>query len=390
MWYYILLFVIFNRSVLLKNGLLFLMFFIRFLLSSILIFNLFTIVAFSQKRPGSDNNIYIYSNNTDIFLISNENNTNKYFISNNNKIFDVNKLTNYKSDEILVMPRDIDTNKYDLPVFTNEEFVDPNRGRHLISLNLSSGYAGFVPLFLDAYTYDLSVFTNFSKINLQFLIPSFYDYLDLLDFKGSMWYVPNISYTYMLDPAIGIEVGFGVQSTTYRLGLEQGLDLGALGISVVDLDAYLEANFIYIPFTLGAKFFTGINRSFVHAVRVGFEPIVYRLKLRNPVDKKEEDQVYNNIGIYLSYELGWSIEMFPKKEWPVRMYFDVSLFEVGYYVSSPVKNMYENFRQSFIAFGTGIIDVSLIPSFDSFPSFVSGVSALRIILLPRIGFTVRF
>ena len=96
-------------------------------------------------------------------------------------------------------------------------------------------------------------------------------------------------------------------------------------------------------------------------------------------------------GMYISYELGWSIELFPTKEWPVKPYIDISLFEIGYYVRSGMPGLYEDIREGIGFFGSGLVDLSaMIPSWNSFPGWANYVSAIKFALFPRIGFSLRF
>ena len=95
--------------------------------------------------------------------------------------------------------------------------------------------------------------------------------------------------------------------------------------------------------------------------------------------------------MYISYELGWSIELFPTREWPVKPYIDISLFEIGYYVRSGLPGVYEDMREGINFFGGGLVDLTAsIPSWSSFPSWINYVSAIRFSLFPRIGFSLRF
>ena len=95
--------------------------------------------------------------------------------------------------------------------------------------------------------------------------------------------------------------------------------------------------------------------------------------------------------MYLSYELGWTIELFPTREWPVKPYIDISLFEIGYYVRSGMPGLYEDIREGIGFFGSGLVDLSaMIPSWNSFPGWANYVSAIKFALFPRIGFSLRF
>lgn len=95
--------------------------------------------------------------------------------------------------------------------------------------------------------------------------------------------------------------------------------------------------------------------------------------------------------MYFSYELGWTIELFPTREWPVKPYIDISILEIGYYVRSGIPGLYGDIREGIGFFGSGLVDISsTIPTWESFPRWVNYVSAIKISFFPRIGFSLRF
>ena len=95
--------------------------------------------------------------------------------------------------------------------------------------------------------------------------------------------------------------------------------------------------------------------------------------------------------MYFSYELGWTIELFPTREWPVKPYIDISILEIGYYVRSGIPGLYADIREGIGFFGSGLVDINaMIPTWDSFPKWSNYVSAIKFSLFPRIGFSLRF
>lgn len=145
------------------------------------------------------------------------------------------------------------------------------KGRQIISINLSPGYAGMFPSLLNTVFNNYQTFTGLAGIDLG----SIDQYLNAIEAKGNFWYVPNISYTLLLHPRIGIEIGFGVQAMSFQLGIprdkvgelansflpnnDQNGDIGNLISGNLDTligsDTYLKASLIYFPATIGIKFF---------------------------------------------------------------------------------------------------------------------------------------
>ena len=272
------------------------------------------------------------------------------------------------------------------------------KGRQMINVNFSTGYAGFLTGFLNAITYDYEITTNFAKLNFNLLIPGISKFLHNMDFKGSMWYIPNVAYTYLHKQNLGFEFSMGVQSMSFKLVAPQSkisgiLDEGTEARNIYG-DSTFESSYTYIPMTFGVKLFTGKTRRTVNTFRIGLEPVVYTLKTKNTIDGiTTTSKTYRNFNMYISYELGWSIELFPTREWAVKPYFDISLFELGYYVKSSAHILYRDTLEHFKAFGKGtsLLDFldMYIPTLQSAP-YLPYVMGIRFIFLPRIGFSMRF
>ena len=135
------------------------------------------------------------------------------------------------------------------------------KGRQMININFSSGWAGFLTASLNAITYDYEVTTNFAKLNLNLLIPGISKYLHNMDFKGSMWYIPNIAYTFLYKENLGFEFGIGVQSMTFGLSIYSDKFSGIVkqdaNFSSINGDSTFKATYTYIPITFGVKLFSG-------------------------------------------------------------------------------------------------------------------------------------
>ena len=271
------------------------------------------------------------------------------------------------------------------------------KGRQMINVNFSTGYAGFLTGFLNAVTYDFEITSNFAKLNFNNIgiDESISLFLLNMNFKGSMWYIPNVAYTYLHKPNLGFEFSMGVQSMSFNIvSPKDKASKFVENNNVIQGDLTFSSSYTYIPITFGVKLFAGKTRRIVNTFRIGFEPIVYTLKSKNSVNGiTETDKTYRNFNMYISYELGWSIELFPTREWAVKPYFDISLFEIGYYVKSSAHIVYRDTMEHFKSFASGtkllgFIDEN-IPSLRSAP-YLQYVMGIRFIFLPRIGFSMRF
>ena len=285
------------------------------------------------------------------------------------------------------------------------------KGRQIISVNLNPGYAGMFPPLLNTIFNNYQTFTGLVGFDLG----DINDYLSAIEAKGSFWYVPNVSYTLMLHPRIGVEIGFGVQSMSFQLGIpkDKAADLAInfipegtipdVGIpntdditddivnTIVGSDTYLKASLIYFPASIGIKFFAGKKRQIINTLRFGVETFMYDIETENGISGLHTKRHTIDTTMYFSYELGWTIELFPTREWPVKPYIDISILEIGYYVRSGIPGLYADIREGIGFFGSGLVDINaMIPTWDSFPKWSNYVSAIKFSLFPRIGFSLRF
>ena len=281
------------------------------------------------------------------------------------------------------------------------------KGRQIISVNLSPGYAGLFPSLINNIFDNYKTFAGLADLNTGDIDK----YLNAVEAKGSFWYVPNISYTLLLHPRIGIEIGFGVQAMSFQLGIprdkigdladsflpstDQGGDIeNIIGDNIDTLigsDTSFKASMIYFPATIGIKFYGGKKRQVVNTFRFGVEAFMYDIETENGLTGLKTKRHTVDTTLYLSYELGWTIELFPTREWPVKPYIDISILEIGYYIRSGIPGFYGDIREGVGFFGSGLVDINaIIPAWDSFPRWVNYVSAIRLSLFPRIGFSLRF
>ena len=135
-----------------------------------------------------------------------------------------------------------------------------------------------------------------------------------------------------------------------------------------------------------------MNYNIINTFKFGIESIISKVETGHGVTGIRTKRETTDTALYISYELGWSINLFPKKNWRVKPSIDFSLFEIGYYVKNVNKGIYGDFKEgiSFLG-GGGLIDISSsLPDWDSFSPYVDIITSLKISIFPRFGFTIRF
>lgn len=279
--------------------------------------------------------------------------------------------------------------------------------RQLISVNLLPTHSVIFPNFINSFVKNIETFAGLAKINIGEDISKFLKYVDI---KGSFWYVPSISYTFLFTRRVGLEAGISAQSITYTLNLTKenadafvkenanglinkiggGSVIEQLG-GVVGGDTTFRASFVRIPFYIGLKVLLGMNYNIINTFKFGIESIISKVETVNGVTGLKTKRETTDTALYISYELGWSINLFPKKNWRVKPSIDFSLFEIGYYVKNVNKGIYGDFKEGISFLGGGLINVnSTLPEWDSFSPYVDIITSLRISIFPRFGFTIRF
>lgn len=281
--------------------------------------------------------------------------------------------------------------------FSTNEFLARKfaKERQLISVNLLPTHSVIFPNFINSFVKNIETFAGLAKINIDGDISKFLEYVDI---KGSFWYVPSISYTFLFTRRVGLEAGISAQSITYTLNINKE-SLGNLmnknGIGqfsgVVGGDTTFRASFVRIPFYIGLKVLLGMNYNIINTFKFGIESIISKVETVNGVTGIRTKRETTDTALYISYELGWSINLFPKKNWRVKPSIDFSLFEIGYYVKNVNKGIYGDFKEGISFLGGGLINVnSTLPEWDSFSPYVDIITSLRISIFPRFGFTIRF
>ena len=232
---------------------------------------------------------------------------------------------------------DFSTNKILARQFSKE--------RQLLSVNLLPNNSVIFPTLVKNLFRNVKTFSGLAKIDIS----EYLKYLDYINLKGSFWYIPNISYTFLFNRVIGIELGMGVHSVSYSLTipkdnigeLMEKFDAGQYA-GVVGSDTYFKASFVYIPIHVGLKIISGRTHKTVNTFRLGLETVVYKIETLNGVTGVKTERKTTSPTFYVSYELGWQIDLFPNKDWRVKPYIDFSLFEIGYYLRSSMGGVYNN------------------------------------------------
>ena len=281
--------------------------------------------------------------------------------------------------------------------FSTNEFLARKfaKERQLISVNLLPTHSVIFPNFINSFVKNIETFAGLAQINIGGDISKFLEYVDI---KGSFWYVPSISYTFLFTRRVGLEAGISAQSITYTLNINKesaGNLMNKNGIGqfsgVVGGDTTFRASFVRIPFYIGLKVLLGMNYNIINTFKFGIESIISKVETVNGVTGIRTKRETTDTALYISYELGWSINLFPKKNWRVKPSIDFSLFEIGYYVKNVNKGIYGDFKEGISFLGGGLINVnSTLPEWDSFSPYVDIITSLRISIFPRFGFTIRF
>ena len=281
--------------------------------------------------------------------------------------------------------------------FSTNEFLARKfaKERQLISVNLLPTHSVIFPNFINSFVKNIETFAGLAKIDIGGDISKFLEYVDI---KGSFWYVPSISYTFLFTRRVGLEAGISAQSIKYTLNINKesvGNLMNKNGIGqfsgVVGGDTTFRASFVRVPFYIGLKVLLGMNYNIINTFKFGIESIISKVETVNGVTGIRTKRETTDTALYISYELGWSINLFPKKNWRVKPSIDFSLFEIGYYVKNVNKGIYGDFKEGISFLGGGLINVnSTLPEWDSFSPYVDIITSLKISIFPRFGFTIRF
>lgn len=188
----------------------------------------------------------------------------------------------------------------------------------------------------------------------------------------------------MVTSGGGDTSGTDLRSKHYAFGLGFSYDFAPVNFMTVGLDIGFSVGeikagedkitFSTIPWSLNVKFFFWKNAPFGFFLSPRIGGTALRANGYGPnIEANGITSLYSHGGFYLSLELGWRIQLFPKTgaNWPVQVGIDISLFDLGYYVAP---------------WASPIFDIPQFSSLSGYRIFAN----IRALILPRIGITLRF
>ena len=273
----------------------------------------------------------------------------------------------------------------------NTSWID---GRQMVSVNLNPGFAIWGGMLLNTLLNNAMDITKMFNVNLGEATT----YLSYANAKTTSWYIPSVSYSLFVHDQISLEAGLGLYSSAFDLMISKENTIKLLeatgnsitgGESVVGGPTTFKSSFYYLPLTFGVKFYTE-DKKFFNAFRFGLDSIFYTIDTLNGVTGVQTSHTIADGSFYLSYEFGWSIQLFPTKNWDVKPTIDISLLEIGYYFRPWHQTAYNTIYDSLGLLTSGLLDNLPIPSWDKLPEAVRTYSRIRFALFPRIGFSLRF
>lgn len=134
-------------------------------------------------------------------------------------------------------------------------------------------------------------------------------------------------------------------------------------------------SFSTVPWSLNVKFFFWKKAPFGFFLSPRFGGTALSVSGSVPDLGHNNIKISSHGGFYMSLELGWRIQLFPKRgaNWPVQAGIDISLFDIGYYVAPWTSSIFNN----------NIFNLDGIKSYEKFAN-------IRALLFPRLGITIRF
>ena len=229
---------------------------------------------------------------------------------------------------------------------TGNAFLDYMHGRSLFGINFGPTlYAG---------TFDIAV---------GLMDGMFQDLIN--NFIGSDSGIPIDTKLHHYAFGLGFSYDFA-PFNFMTLGFDIGFSVGEL-----KMDKY-NVSFSTVPWSLNVKFFFWGNAPFGFFLSPRFGGTALSVS-GSALEAGGIPDIYSHGGFYMSLELGWRIQLFPKTgaNWPVQVGIDISLFDVGYYVAPWTSSLFQ---------------ISYLESFKQFEPFAN----VRALFLPRIGITLRF
>ncbi|MEI0486721.1 hypothetical protein R4K89_06875 [Brachyspira intermedia] len=229
---------------------------------------------------------------------------------------------------------------------TGNAFLDYMHGRSLFGIN-------FGP----------TLYAGLFDIGIGIMEPMFQDFVKDLSGGNIGSYVD----TKLKHYAFGLGFSYDFAPVDF---MTVGLDIG-FSVGEVNMDKY-NVSFSTVPWSLNVKFFFWRNAPFGFFLSPRFGGTALSIS-GSALKEGGLSDIYSHGGFYMSLELGWRIQLFPKTgaNWPVQVGIDISLFDIGYYVAPWTSPLFA---------------VSHLNSFKQYESFAN----IRALLLPRIGITLRF
>ncbi len=154
-----------------------------------------------------------------------------------------------------------------------------------------------------------------------------------------------------------------------------GLDIG-FAVGNIRMGEY-KISFSTVPWSLNVKFFFWKKApfGFFLSPRFGGTALSVSASGQN-IESIGYNKLYSHGGFYMSIELGWRIQLFPKRgtNWSVQAGIDISLFDIGYYVAPWTSSILKTLNMESLDF---------LGSYDKLVN-------IRALLFPRLGITIRF
>ncbi|MEI0495456.1 hypothetical protein R4J09_08580 [Brachyspira intermedia] len=271
------------------------------------------------------------------------------------------------------------------------------KGRQMISINLNPGVSVFTPMILDTiFKHGLYTVGMFGAD-----LGNAGKYLQYVGLKAFGWYIPSVEYSLFVHNQISVSAGIGLYGSQYSfyiskdnalklfgdLNLPQGSEVDPT--SFVIGDTKFNTSIIIMPITFGVKFY-GKKRQFYNHFRLAIDAFFYDIQTEHGVTAVRSSQTVADAAVYISYEIGWNIELFPTKEWRVKPTIDIGLLEIGYYIRPWDDNMASAVYGNLTSLVTAGILGSNISNIATLPDWAKILLNFRIGLFPRIGFSIRF
>lgn len=157
------------------------------------------------------------------------------------------------------------------------------------------------------------------------------------------------------------------------VGLDIGFAVGQLSVADNKVSLYT------IPWSLNVKFFVFKKAPFGFFLSPRFGGTAFKASGSGvEVLANGTAELRSHGGFYLSLELGWRIQLFPKRSanWPVQVGIDISLFDIGYYVAP---------------WGNPLSKISYFETEEDLKKLkIHTLRNIRMLALPRLGITIRF